>query len=277
MISFEQSTVIILILYGCATIGGIAGMLLRQRWLRIVAVSLSIGSFLWQTFEMAGGSHATMPQGLSWGQYLQILAWFIVLCSLAGLVKLRSSTPTLFVTPLALMLYLMSYRFLDLQITLPKELGASFYTLHIGALYLSLALIALAFAAGIIFIYVDNLIKSKLALPSFIKDLPALAILDKINALAVIIGFPLFTVGIVSGFIWAGIAWKQTLSGDPKEVVSIFIWALYAIVFHARIILGKRGRKPALMIIWLFGLSVFSILVVNSFMDTHHSFTLQRQ
>ncbi len=276
MISFEHSTLIILALYTLATLMGILGMLLRQGWLRTLALCVAFVGVLGQTMDMARGSHGIMPDGLSWGAYIQLLAWFLMLCSMVGSVKLRSTIPTLFVTPLALMLFLMSYRFSDITIHLPKNLGFSFYALHIGTLYLSLALLSLGFAASVIFIYIDNIIKNKQALPSFIKDFPALALLDKIIALSVGIGFPLFTIGIISGFTWATLTWNTTFTGDPKEVLSVFIWMFYALLFYTRIFQGRRGRRPALMLLYLFALSLFSILIVNFFVETHHSLSLQR-
>ncbi len=273
MISFEQSMTTIMILYASSTVFGIIGLMLRKQPLRILASGLAICGFALQTFDMMRGSHSLMPGGLSGGTYLQILAWFMVLCGMGGTWKLRSTTPLVFITPLALMLFLMSWSFLSIQVTLPASLGGPFYALHIGSLYLSLALMALSFAAAIIFIYVEKLLKSKAALSGFRQDFPALDILDKINAISVILGFPLFTLGILSGFLWAGSTWGKTLSGDPKEIISLAIWAIYAWLFHMRVIQGRRGRKPAIMAIWLFGLSVFSMLIVNSFMDTHHGFT----
>ncbi len=272
MISFEQSTIFITIFYAMASLCGIAGIVLRQRWLRIFACLGAYAGFVLQTYDMARGSHSLMPGGLSWGMYLQILAWFMLLCSFFGQWKTKHSTPLIFVTPLALMLFLLSLRLSQAQITLPPDLSSTFYALHIGSLYLSLALMTLAFAAGIIFLHTERLIKTKEPLTGFRKDFPALAILDKINALSVIIGFPFFTIGIVSGVIWAGSTWGKAVSGDPKEIVSFFIWGLFAWLFHMRTMQGRGGRKPAILALWLFALSAFSILVVNTFMNTHHSF-----
>ncbi len=272
MISFEQSSILITSLYGAATICGILGILLRQHWLRAIACLCAYIGFGTQTFDMARGSHALLPGGLSWGAYLQILAWFILICGFFGQWKTKHTTPTIFMTPLALMLFLLSLRLSQAQITLPDTLNGTFYALHIGSLYLSLALMTLAFAAGIMFIHTERMIKSKAPLTGFRKDFPALAILDKVNALSAIIGFPLFTVGIVSGVIWAGSTWGHSISGDPKEIVSFFVWGLFAWLFHMRTIQGRGGRKPALLALWLFALSAFSILVVNTFMNTHHSF-----
>ena len=96
--------------------------------------------------------------------------------------------------------------------------------------------------------------------------------LDKINAFTTTVGFPLFTAGVLFGFISARINWGTILSGDPKEFISLVVWGLYAWLFHQRFTQGWQGRKPAILAIWIFTVCAFSLIVVNLFMTTHHSF-----
>lgn len=104
------------------------------------------------------------------------------------------------------------------------------------------------------------------------KGSPALSALDKINAFTTTVGFPLFTAGVLFGFISARINWGTILSGDPKEFISLVVWGLYAWLFHQRFTQGWQGRKPAILAIWIFTVCAFSLIVVNLFMTTHHSF-----
>ncbi|MEF2677542.1 MAG: ABC transporter permease, partial [Bilophila wadsworthia] len=50
------------------------------------------------------------------------------------------------------------------------------------------------------------------------------------------------------------------------------VWGLYAWLFHQRFTQGWQGRKPAILAIWIFTVCAFSLIVVNLFMTTHHSF-----
>jgi ABC-type transport system involved in cytochrome c biogenesis permease subunit len=107
--------------------------------------------------------------------------------------------------------------------------------------------------------------------------MPALNSFDRINARAVVWGFPLYTLALAAGFIWAPMSfggessWRSGI-WDPKELVSLLVWFLFAALFHLRLINGWRGRKASLLVILIFGVSVFSLIVVNFFMPTHHSF-----
>lgn len=273
MISFEIVTNTVSILYAVSTCCGLAGMLARKAPLKRLAAGLALAGFAIQTTSFMMGSHLALPGGLSWGAYLQLMAWFLMLCGIGGWWRMKEESSILFAAPLALMFFLLSHRFLVFPVVLPASLTVYFYTLHIGSLFLSLGLMALSFVAGLLFLQVERTIKTKARMKGFQKDFPALSILDKINAISTLAGFPLYTLGLISGFCWAGPIFGATFSGEPKEVISIVAWLMYALLFHKRLSQGWRGRKPALLAVWLFGLSVFSILVVNSFMDTHHAFT----
>ncbi|MDR0238628.1 MAG: cytochrome c biogenesis protein CcsA [Deltaproteobacteria bacterium] len=272
MALFEQLALGVLVVYALASLCGFAGLVGRVAWLRRAACFAAVGGFALQTFAFMLGSHAALPGGLSLGAYLQLLAWFLLLCGILGWWKLRLEEPLLFAAPPAFLLAAIACPFLHRQLVLPTQLSGYFYALHIGTLFLSLAMIALALGAGLLFLYMHRKIKAKERLVGFQRDFPALFMLDKINALCVAAGFPLYTIGIGSGFVWSGIVWGANFSGDPKEIISLFTWLGFAVLFHQRLLRGWQGRKPALFAIGLFTLCVFSIVVVNIFLPTHHAF-----
>jgi len=272
MIAPESSTLLTLALYALATFCGVLGTALRSPLWRKAGCWLALAGFAAQTLLLASGFHKSLPGGLSLGAYLQMLAWFVMLCGLTIWLRMRQEAAALFSAPLALMLFAMSAPYLSALIRVPESLKAPFYALHIGALFLSLSLLALAFAAGALFIYLEGRIKSKQRMEGFWQDMPALSILDKINAFTVLTGFPLYTVGLASGLIWAKPVYGAVISGDPKEVITIIVWLLFAWLFYNRLTSNWKGRRPARLAVFIFVLSLFSIIVVNTFMDTHHAF-----
>lgn len=272
ILSPDTSTALTLLLYALAGTAGLAGMLLHNAGVRRLAAGAAVLGFLLQTLILFLGFHLQTAGGLSIGAYLQMLAWFLVLCGLVLWGVLRQESPLLFSAILSLILYGLSAPVLQAVVKVPTSLKASFYALHIGALFLSLALIALAFAAAVVFLILDDRIKNKMRLPAFLGDMPALSILDKINAAATLAGFPLFTLGIICGLFYSAPVFGSTLTGDPKEIISIIIWCLFAALFHNRLTRGWHGRKPARLMITIFLLCVFSIVVVNLFMNSHHAF-----
>jgi cytochrome c-type biogenesis protein CcsB len=70
--------------------------------------------------------------------------------------------------------------------------------------------------------------------------------LDNISYRIIGLGFPLLTIGIIAGGVWANEAWGSYWSWDPKETWSLILWLVFAAYLHARITKGWQGRKPAI-------------------------------
>lgn len=71
--------------------------------------------------------------------------------------------------------------------------------------------------------------------------------LDNISYRIIGLGFPLLTIGIIAGAVWANEAWGTYWSWDPKETWALITWLVFAAYLHARITQGWQGRRPALL------------------------------
>ena len=101
-------------------------------------------------------------------------------------------------------------------------------------------------------------------------DARLLESLDNLTYKAVSMGFPLFTAGaMVAGAIWAKQAWGSYWSWDPKEVLSLVVWLVYAAYLHARLVRGMRGTPVAVMSLAGFALTVFTIFGNELFGGLH--------
>ena len=79
------------------------------------------------------------------------------------------------------------------------------------------------------------------------KQETTLESLDSLSYRVLGLGFPLLTVGILSGSVWANEAWGSYWSWDPKETWAFITWLVYAIYLHTRITKGWTGTKPAII------------------------------
>jgi cytochrome c-type biogenesis protein CcsB len=76
------------------------------------------------------------------------------------------------------------------------------------------------------------------------------------------LGFPLLSLGIISGAVWANEAWGSYWSWDPKETWALITWLVFAIYLHARLTKGLKGIQTAVIgslgffIIWICYLGV---------------------
>ena len=57
---------------------------------------------------------------------------------------------------------------------------------------------------------------------------------------AVRLGFPLMTLGLILGALWANLAWGRYWGWDPKELWSLASWLVYLAYLHFRYAYGAR-------------------------------------
>lgn len=96
--------------------------------------------------------------------------------------------------------------------------------------------------------------------------------LDNLSYRILGIGFPLLTIGILSGAVWANEAWGSYWSWDPKETWALATWLVFAIYLHLRISKGWRGKKPAILAALGFVTVWICFLGVNLLGEGLHSY-----
>ncbi len=107
---------------------------------------------------------------------------------------------------------------------------------------------------------------------SVLSMFPPIMVLDDLNYRAIMVGFPLLTIGIITGAAWANYAWGTYWSWDPKETWSLIVWFVYAAFLHARFTRGWVGKRAAWLSIIGFGSTIFCYLGVNLFLSGLHSY-----
>ncbi|QTD42962.1 c-type cytochrome biogenesis protein CcsB [Sporosarcina sp. Te-1] len=101
-----------------------------------------------------------------------------------------------------------------------------------------------------------------------------LPLMDEISYRAILIGFPLFSLGgLLFAMIWAHFAWGRFWGWDPKEVWALITWLFYAGFLHLRTSREWQGKRTAWMAIIGFGLIVFNQVFVNLVISGLHSYT----
>lgn len=143
--------------------------------------------------------------------------------------------------------------------------------IHTFLAFLGDAAFATAFGVGIMYLIQEHHLKTK-RLGGLFQRLPNLQILDEINYKLITLGFPLLTLAIITGALWAESAWGSYWRWDPKEVWSLITWFIYALVLHARLTAGWRGRKAAILSIVGFVSVIFTFFGVNLLLKGLHAF-----
>ena len=247
-------------------------ILLRELLAKIAYLSLSAGfalhtiAFIVRWIE---GGHTPVT---NLHESLSFFAWAITGVYLVFYRRYRIKVLGPFISTLVLILMISA-------MALPKEilpfapvLRSYWLPIHVIFAFLGNAIFALAFCAGIMYVIQEHQVKSK-HIGALSRRLPSLEVMDEINYKALTFGFPLLTVGIITGSIWAQYAWGSYWSWDPKETWSLITWCLYAALLHQRLTIGWRGRKAAIMAIIGFFAILFTFLGVNLVLGGLHAYS----
>ncbi len=111
---------------------------------------------------------------------------------------------------------------------------------HVLLASAGLALLGLAGLAGLSFLVEHRRLKRKRPLVGG-TGWPSLEALDRAGAFAVVAGFPLLTLGVVTGSLWQRSATGEFFSGNPHETFCLIAWAIYGVLATVRF----GARQPA--------------------------------
>ncbi len=147
-----------------------------------------------------------------------------------------------------------------------STLKSAVLPIHVIANLFGEALFVLAFAAAVAYLIADKQLKKK-NVTGVGSRLPPLDVLDRAEHAFLLAGFPLLTVGIITGALWA----ERVESGSVVDVTrSLFgyaTWMLFAGVLLLRAWRGWRGKRAAYGTIagFAFAFVVLVIYLVRSF------------
>jgi len=97
--------------------------------------------------------------------------------------------------------------------------------------------------------------------------------LDEISYRAIVIGYPIFTLGaLIFAMIWAHEAWGRFWGWDPKEVWALITWLFYAAYLHLRLSKGWMGKRSSWMSVLGFLVVMFTLIGVNLVIAGLHSY-----
>ena len=199
-------------------------------------------------------------------------AWSIVLVFAFIDVKYRYRVIGAFVMPFALLGMAWGQLALDSGIQpLVPALQSNWLVYHVITCFLGYAAFAVACGVSIMYLLITRGGEQGNK-NGMLTMFPPSKILDDINYKAIMVGFPLLTLGIVTGAIWANYAWGTYWSWDPKETWSLIVGFVYAAFLHARYTRGWVGRRAAWLSISGFAATIFCYLGVNLLLSGLHSY-----
>ena len=202
---------------------------------------------------------------------LVFFSWTIVLIYLILEIKYQQKVIGVFVTPFAFLAIALTSIIpgVNAKITpLVPALQSNWLTIHVTTCFFGYASFAVSFGISLLYLIREKKGSQK----GGSTWLPSPSVLDEINYKAIVIGFPMLTLGIITGAAWANYAWGSYWTWDPKETWSLITWFVYAAFLHARITRDWRGRKAAILSLVGFAAVLFTYFGVNYLISGLHSY-----
>jgi ABC-type transport system involved in cytochrome c biogenesis permease subunit len=141
----------------------------------------------------------------------------------------------------------------------PAEVATGWPHAHVLLSSAGLALLGLAGFAGVIFLIEHARLKAKKPLNRRFP-LPSLEALNRVNTVALGVGFLLLTLGLVTGSIWLQTAKGMLWSGTAHEIWMIVAWFVYAALVFARFS-GQQGpRRSSISAVAGFAFLLFAVV-----------------
>lgn len=150
-------------------------------------------------------------------------------------------------------------------------LNSFWVSLHALLALVGVASLSLAGLGGLLYLIQERQIKRK-RFGFFYRRLPSLEQLDALNYQCLRVGFPFLTAGIVTGSLYAQYALGSFFNFDPKEILTLIAWLLYAVLLHERLASGWRGRRAALLALGGFAVLIFTFVGAGLWLAGYHSF-----
>lgn len=261
-----------LTLYLLASISGIVELFKRKKTTSRATLYLAAVGFIFHTANIivryVEGGHVPVT---NMHEATSFFSWCIVVLFFIHESRYKLRLLGSFMMPGVFILMFSSSIFPREITSLSPMLQSYWFGFHIIMAFLGDAAFAMAACIGVMYLIQERFVKSK-NLSSLFQKLPNLQVLDDINYHLITLGFPLLTLAMISGVIWANSAWGTYWRWDPKEVWSLITWLVYATVLHLRHTIGWRGKKAAILSIVGFAIVIFAFFGVTLLLKGKHVF-----
>ena len=229
-------------LYLAAGVGAVLGLALpAPKVLRGASWGLVIGAVTQLAAFATLHQLDPAPSLTDLGYAIAVMSWLSVLFTLFLLARIRLPG---FVPPVAFVAFLATFgATLHRPDVIAEQTGTTIPHAHVLLASAGLAALGVAGLAGFFFLMEHRALKRRRPVARRIP-MPSLEALDRVNRVALSLGFPLLSLGVITGGLWlearSGLLW----SGSLHELWMFIAWMIYLGLVVLRFV-GKQGARQA--------------------------------
>jgi ABC-type transport system involved in cytochrome c biogenesis permease subunit len=175
------------------------------------------------------------------GYAVAVMSWLSVLFTLLLLARIRLPG---FVTPVAFVAFLATFgATLHRPDVIAEQTGTTIPHAHVLLASAGLAALGVAGLAGFFFLMEHRALKQRRSVARRVA-MPSLEALDRVNRVALSLGFPLLSLGVITGALWLDARSGSPWSGSLHETWMLIAWLIYFGLVVLRFA-GKQGARQA--------------------------------
>lgn len=222
---------------------------------RIARVALAVGVAL-QLTDIGLRCYQRQNPVSSTPEAVAFVGFLIACGTLVAAVRYRLAAAGAFAVPASLILLILGR-------AVPAEADAPLMTplgrTHIFLAALGVAVFALAAVLALLYLVQERRLKRR----RFEQTEAPLATLDRLALRCVSVGFPIFTIALLTGALWiARLGGVSTAAARrPEYLIAVAAWVAFGALLVARVGAGWRGRRAAWLTLGGFGAALAVLLV----------------
>lgn len=192
-------------------------------------------------------------------EYLLVLGWFVLSLHLFLWFRSGIRALALVLPPIAALMVAAGHFIPTSGMQVGNGPQRGWFIFHTAIATSGMAALAVSFAMSVLFLVKEKGLKGKKPL-RVLDRLPSLQTVDRIGFTALMWGFPLLTLGIVTGMVYNAELHDRIWTPGMKQTFPVLAWGVFAVLLWARFARGVRGRRSAFLSIAGFALGLLTLL-----------------
>ena len=232
-----------LALYAAGTLVAFGSLLVHEKRIQHVALALMVTGFVSHTIWIGSICVRTgHPPLTNLPEAAAFISWTIFAVELGLFIRYRVHAASFFVYPLVLIVLTIAAIVREPFVRLDPSIRSSLLMTHVFLSTVGVAALLVALSFTLLAWVQDHSLKSKQRGPLW-EWIPSLSVCKTVSYRALVIGFSIYTLGLLAGIVWSYRTTAELISPGLKQVGASIAWVLLAALLQSVISGAYRTRR----------------------------------